>query len=334
MLTTDGFAGRPHVELGVSRAASRPNLMPAPDTSTRPPLVLIANDQEWAARSLDSLLGPKGFAVVRASSGYQAIEMARTTRPDAVIVDAQLQDIGGLEVCRILRHDPQFSGATPIIVISHSPGGRTERLDAFAAGAWDFCTQPLDGEALLLKLATFVRGKREGDSLREESLLDEATGLYNMRGLARRAEEIGAEATRLGHALTCVAFAAAPDISQETGSDRETRRIAEHVGLVCRQQGRLSDAIGRLGQNEFGVLAPSTNERGALLMVKRLRTALEAGPAVVVGTRKALKVSIGYRTVSDFSRAKADAMEMLLDATNDLRRTRAPFSAETTLPTS
>ena len=308
--------------------------MPVPDTSSRPPLVLIANDQEWAARSLDSLLGPKGFAVVRAHTGYQAIEMARTTRPDAVIVDERLGDVGGLEVCRILRNDPQFSGATPIIVISDSPGGRTARLDAFAAGAWDFCTQPLDGEALLLKLATFVRGKREADGLREDSLLDEVTGLYNMRGLARRAQEIGAEATRLGHPLTCVAFAAAPDISQETGSDRETRRIAEHVALICRQQGRLSDAIGRLGQNEFGVLAPSTNERGAVLMVKRLRSAIEAGPAVVTGSRKYVKVSIGYRTVDDFSRAKVDAMEMLLDATNDLRRTRSSLLSDLTLPTS
>jgi diguanylate cyclase (GGDEF)-like protein len=298
--------------------------MPFSEKPSRPPLVLIASDQEWAARSLDSLLGPKGFAVVRAHTGHQAIEMARATRPDAILLDAQLADIGGLEVCRLLREDPQVSGATPVIVISNSPGGRTARLEAFSAGAWDFCTQPLDGEALLLKLSTFVRGKREADALREDSLLDEATGLYNMRGLARRAQEIGAEATRLGHALTCVAFATVPDAGSgaENGSEAEVRRIAEHVGLICRQQGRLSDAIGRLGQNEFGVVAPSTNERGAVLMVKRLRNAIESGPIAVSGTRRTVKISIGYRAVPDFSRAKADAMEMLLDATNDLRRTR------------
>jgi diguanylate cyclase (GGDEF)-like protein len=306
--------------------------MPFSDKPSRPPLVLIANDQEWAARSLDSLLGPKGFAVVRAHTGFQALEMARTTRPDAIVVDAQLADIGGLEICRRLRDDPQVSGATPVIVISHSPGGRADRLEAFSAGAWDFCTQPLDGEALLLKLSTFVRGKREADSLREESLLDEATGLYNMRGLARRAQEIGAEATRLGHPLTCVAFTTVAEGAPDGGSEGDGRRIAEHVGQICRQQGRLSDAIGRLGQNEFGVVAPSTNERGAVLMVKRLRTAIESGSAPVGGARRALKISIGYRAVSDFSRAKVDAMEMLLDATNDLRRTRPAHSADEAIP--
>ncbi len=307
--------------------------MPASDKPSRPPLVLIANDQEWAARSLDSLLGPKGFAVVRAHTGHQALEMARTTRPDAILLDAQLSDIGGLELCRMLRDDPQVSGATPVIVISHSPGGRSERLEAFSAGAWDFCTQPLDGEALVLKLSTFVRGKREADSLRDESLVDEATGLYNMRGLARRAQEIGAEATRLGHALTCVAFATMADAAaNDPASEVDVRRIAEHVGAICRQQGRLSDAIGRLGQNEFGVVAPSTNERGAALMVKRLQTAIESLPVAVSGSRRAVRISIGYRAVADFSRAKVDAMEMLLDTTADLRRTRSAALADEALP--
>jgi diguanylate cyclase (GGDEF)-like protein len=305
------------------------------DKPRRPPLVLIANDQEWAARSLDSLLGPKGFAVVRAHTGSQTLELARTTRPDAVLLDAQLEGIGGLELCRQIRSDPQVSDATPVILISHAPGGRSERLEAYAAGAWDFCTQPLDGEALLLKLSTFIRGKREADALRGESLIDELTGLYSMRGLARRAQEIGAEATRLRHALTCVAFVTMPDrgTKPETDTGVGMRLVAEHVGLICRQQGRLSDAIGRLGQNEFGVVAPSTNEHGAALMIDRLRSAIETGPVVASGTWASVRVSMCSRSVSDFSAAKADAMEMLLDATGDLRRARsAPLDGQALSP--
>ena len=310
--------------------------MPVAENPSRPPLVLIASDQEWAARSLDSLLGPRGFAVVRGHSGRQTIEIARSIRPDAIILDAQMADIGGLSLCRMFRDDPEVSVATPVIVISHTPGGRSERLEAFNAGAWDYCTQPLDGEALLLKLATFVRGKREADLLREESLLDEVTGLYNMRGLARRAQEIGAEATRMCHALTCVAFATVPDAApeDETGSESEMRSIAEYVGAICRQQGRLSDAIGRLGQNEFGVVAPSTNESGAMLMVERLKGAIEAGPFADAGMKRSVKVSISFRAVPDFSRATTDAMGMLLDANNDRRRTRAPRASHDALPSS
>jgi CheY-like chemotaxis protein len=52
------------------------------------PLVLIANDQEWSARSLESILGPNGYAVVRAYTGQQALERARTSQPDIIILDA------------------------------------------------------------------------------------------------------------------------------------------------------------------------------------------------------------------------------------------------------
>ena len=63
------------------------------------------------------------------------------------------------------------------------------------------------------------------------------------------------------------------------------------------------------------------------LMIERLRGALEAASASV-GRPRSFKVSMGYRAVPDFSRAKVDAMEMLLDANNDLRRARSPHSSD------
>ena len=146
------------------------------------PLVLIANDQEWSARSLESILGPNGYAVVRAYTGQQALERARTSQPDLIILDAQMPDMHGFEVCRALRADPRFSATTPIVITTSGPSGRTQRLEAYRAGAWEFLGQPLDGEALLLKLGTFLQSKREVDALREENLLDPGSGLYNEIG--------------------------------------------------------------------------------------------------------------------------------------------------------
>ena len=73
------------------------------------PLVLIANDQEWSARSLESILGPHGYSVVRAYTGQQALERARTSLPDLIILDAQMPDMHGFDVCRSLRSDPRFA---------------------------------------------------------------------------------------------------------------------------------------------------------------------------------------------------------------------------------
>jgi diguanylate cyclase (GGDEF)-like protein len=271
------------------------------------------------------LLGPNGYAVVRAHTGRQTLDLARTTHPDAIVIDSRLPEMGGLEVCRMLRDDPMTSAATPVIVTAPAESGRTERLDAFNAGAWDYCTHPVDGEILLLKLASFIRGKREADVLRSDSLLDELTGLYNMRGLARRANEIGAEATRRGEALACVAFTTIADANTPSHVSPELtqRRVAEHVGSLCRRHGRLSDAFGRLGQTEFGVVAPDTDEDGVLRLVERLRSAIEQSPVPVNGHRQTVKVTVGYRAVGNYSNANADAMEMLLSATADLRRPRS-----------
>jgi diguanylate cyclase (GGDEF)-like protein len=290
------------------------------DKAPNAPLVLIANDQEWSARSLESILGPNGYSVVRAYTGQQALERARSSQPDLIILDAQMPDMHGFEVCRTLRSDPRFSATTPIVITTSGPSGRTQRLEAYRAGAWEFLGQPLDGEALLLKLNTFLQSKREVDALREENLLDPGTGLYNMRGLSRRAREIGAEAFRRRDPIACVVFA--PDADEEEADsqeDEDARRMADQVALLFRQAGRASDAIGRLGQSEYGVIAPATGPDAAIRMVRRLGGVIESSPIPVRGGEKTLRLRAGYCAVPDFAESSVDAVELLLRATTALR---------------
>ncbi|MEJ7811562.1 MAG: response regulator [Gemmatimonadaceae bacterium] len=292
--------------------------------SARPPLVLIANEQEWSARSLESILAPNGYAVVRAYSGRQALELARSAQPDVVIVDVRLPDLDGLEVCEILRDDSRVSGATPVIVTASGPASRAQRLAAFRAGAWEFAGQPLDGEVLLLRLATFMKAKRVSDDVRDDSLLDQVTGLYNLRGLARRAREIGADAVRRHDALACVAIAPTADLALAPGRDMDeaTARIVERLGNVCRNSARASDAVGRLGRAEFAIIAPATEAAGAVRLVERLRASIEAVPIAVDGSERRVKIRAGYCAVPDFAQSSVDAVEMLLRATTALKQLR------------
>lgn len=293
---------------------------------SRPPLVLIANDQEWSARSLESIMGPLGYAVLRAYNGRQALDLARSILPDVIILDAHMPDINGVDICAELRDDPRVGGATPIIITTSGPDRREERLAAFAAGAWEVCSQPLDGEVLLLKLSTWTRAKREVDRVRNESLLDEHTGLYNMRGLARRAREIGAEAYRQQHSLACVAFSPEPDVADEFGAaviERIADRVVEHLAEVCRRTGRVSDAIGRLGPSEFAIIAPATEAKGAVRLVERLQESLRSSPvSLESGEERTLRIRAGYYAVPDYAHSSVDAVEMLLRAAATLRHLR------------
>ena len=261
---------------------------------TGQPLVLIANDQEWSARSLESILAPKGYSVVRAYTGQQALDRARATQPDLIILDAQMPDMHGFDVCRSLRADPRFGATTPVVITTAGPSGRTQRLEAYRAGAWEFLGQPLDGEALLLKLETFLAAKQATDTLREQSLLDHATGLYNMRGLARRAREIGAEALRRHEPLACVVFT--PEAEVNGSGDppaEEVERIALRVRDIVRTRGRTADAIGRLGTGEFAVIAPGTGGEGAV----KLDGETVSDPALMVlpDEGQTLRLSLGKK---------------------------------------
>jgi diguanylate cyclase (GGDEF)-like protein len=302
------------------------------EKSSRPPLVLIANDQEWSARSLESILAPNGFAVLRAYTGQQALDRARTAQPDLIILDAQMPDMHGVEVCRALKEDPRYNGTVPIIITTSGPSGRAQRLEAYRAGAWEFLGQPLDGEALLLKLQTFIRAKFEIDRVRDESLLDQLTGLYNMRGLAKRAREIGSEAFRRHHALACIVFSPDPESASTDNSDQISEeiatKVAERVGEIIRQRGRASDAIGRLGRSEFAVIAPSTEAEGAVRLMQRLGQSIESESVNLGDLEKKLKIRAGYCAVPDFAESSVDAVEMLLRATTALRHLRSEGNGE------
>src|SRR5215467_8988582 len=90
--------------------------MANPAMPTRPPLALIANDQEWWARSLESILAAKGYAVLRAYTGVQALLTARSARPDVIFIELQLPDMDGAEVCRVLHEDNDVGASVPIVI--------------------------------------------------------------------------------------------------------------------------------------------------------------------------------------------------------------------------
>ncbi len=288
-------------------------------------MVLIANDQEWTARSLESIIGPSGYAVLRAYTGRQALELARTTQPDLVILDERMSDISGTEVCRLLRDDRRFGEHTPIFITTADAADREQRITALRAGAWEHFGEPFDSEMLLVKLETFIRAKRAVDRAQEESLVDRATGLYNVRGLARRAREIGADAMRHNTPVACVAIA--PEDGPAAYSDKVMEEIAEriscHLADIIRREGRVSDAIGRLGPREFAIVAPDTEADGALQLIDRLRLVIEREPVELPNERHHIRIRFGYYAVQDFAAAAIDPVELMVRAAGALRQARA-----------
>ncbi len=130
---------------------------------SRSPLALIVNEHEWSARSLESILAARGYVIVRAHTGKLATDRVRSLTPDVIIIDANLPDMAGIDLCRALRHETRVSLRTPILITAAGPGTRRQRIDALSAGGWDFLGSPVDSEELVLKLEAYVQARFEAD---------------------------------------------------------------------------------------------------------------------------------------------------------------------------
>ena len=288
--------------------------------SQQPPVILIATEGEWSGRSLESVLVANGYAVLRAGDGEDALALARRYQPDALILDDHMSGFGGIEVARRLREDSSFDASTPIVITASSPTQATVRSAAYEAGAWEFCTHPLEAETLIMKLGTFLRAKRALAEARAQSLIDQPTGVLTPVGLERIAEQMAARAIRNRESLACVVLM--PSTPTSTGSynadlDNITDAVTSFLSL-SRDAFRRSDIVGRMSDGRLALLAPETDSSGVQGMLARLRgeidRALQGRPdATSTGEFKA-----GYWAAQDFGSSPIEPAELMRRAARAL----------------
>ena len=276
------------------------------------PLVLLGGDGQEATRWLKSLLEGGGYAVLQERLAQHVLERARSTEPDLIIVDAELPDMPGADLCRTLRTDPRVSSSTPILLAVREPASRAQRLAALRAGAWDCITPPHDADEILLKLGSYVRAKLDADRARAEGLLDSPTGLYNRQGLARRARELGSQAFRDHGPLACVVLVV--DLEpQDLAPGQQGSGIVGRCVQALKASARLSDVIGRLSPTEFAVLA----ER----LASSVSTPSTTGEPATAGSTAtpSPRVRCGYEAVANVGYAPIEPVDLLVRAAAAVR---------------
>jgi len=113
-------------------------------------LILLVDDNEMNLDMLSRRLERRGFNVVSATDGRQALTKAYETRPDLILLDMSLPEISGIEVAKVLRKNVETS-ETPIIALT-AYATDVDRRRALEAGCDDYDTKPVDLARLLVKI--------------------------------------------------------------------------------------------------------------------------------------------------------------------------------------
>ena len=116
--------------------------------------VLLVEDDDNCLFLLKSALGSKGYRVVQAWDGKQALELARAEHPDLVLLDLQLPRLNGIGVITQLRNNLDFEALPIVIMTGHEP--EKYRASAISAGCDDFILKPIDFDRLDAVLDYFV----------------------------------------------------------------------------------------------------------------------------------------------------------------------------------
>lgn len=117
--------------------------------------VLVVDDEEDIVFILKSVLSKKGYKVVEAFSGKEAIEKMTKEKPDLVILDIMMQDINGWEVCKKIKSDEKTKN-TPVAMLSVLADARDKKRSVEYAGADVHMTKPIEFDKLLSMVASLT----------------------------------------------------------------------------------------------------------------------------------------------------------------------------------
>ena len=147
-------AGRLWVESELGRGLDVPVHAPGPPAREECPRmtkhILVVEDQEDNRRILRDLLTSAGYELIEAVTGTEGVRLARSHRPDLILMDIQLPELDGHEATRQIKADPDLRPIPIVVVTSYALSG--DEAKALAAGADAYVTKPFSPRQLLAKV--------------------------------------------------------------------------------------------------------------------------------------------------------------------------------------
>ena len=150
--------------------------------------ILVVDDVPENVRLMEAVLVPRGYEVVSATNGREALGVVEAESPDLILLDVMMPEMDGYAVCTHLREHEE-TAVLPVIMVTSSIG--QEKTKAIEAGADDFIPKPFNHDELLTRVRSLLRIKRYHDEIKElnrtleQRVHDQVEELERLRRLQR-----------------------------------------------------------------------------------------------------------------------------------------------------
>jgi len=126
---------------------------------SRPPRVLIADDNPQGVELLEAYLSGSGYELSIAYDGEETLRKVNETKPDLILLDIMMPKISGFEVCKRLKASPETAGIVVLMVTALDQHSDIDR--AVEAGTDDFLTKPINKTELLRRVQAALASRGE-----------------------------------------------------------------------------------------------------------------------------------------------------------------------------
>ena len=133
-----------------------------------PPLILIVDDNPANVEILQMRLLANNYEIITATDGEMGLAVAKEKLPDLILLDIMMPKIDGLEVCRLLKNDPELP-FMPIIMVTAKADSK-DIIAGLDAGSDEYLTKPVDQGALVARVKSMLRIKDLHDRVKDQTL--------------------------------------------------------------------------------------------------------------------------------------------------------------------
>lgn len=276
--------------------------------------VLIVDDEPMSRMLLESIL-ELVFTCATAESGEEAISYCEANLPDLVLLDMNMPDISGLDVCSALKASPE-TNHIPVIFVTSTMDIESENA-CWEVGASDFVMKPVNASTLTHRIKTHLQNKLRTEFLEMMTFHDQLTGLYNRMYLTNEIplliKQVARDKGTVGAIMIDIDyFKLFNDTYGHLEGDICLQKVAQIVSDTVK---RPKDAVIRFGGEEFLVVLPYIDHQGTKLVAHQLVEAVaKARIPHGKGIENRVSISAGFAVWKATDVVEDDVAALIEDA--------------------